>query len=936
MRQYLLLLLARQRGRNALVSGGFLLAACMLILLSATTQATVVRAGTIINQNWRPTYDIVVLPPQADIPAGTAVPADLLEGYNGGISMTQYEQVKRIAGVAVAAPIAFLGYVSIPSPDVQFSPDALSPGYWRLDWTLTAFNGKEQIVERQLSMFYWIGASCDAVNAGNSTSVFDQLAQQHIELEGCGGNSGPSIFPTMDTGIYLLAAIDPDAEDQLVHLNQSVVSGRMLTDQDALQRDPKNPTVEIGPDKSVPGYRVPLLFHQQLPGQIGLTVQAARVAGPEIAPADVLSRGGFTYLAQQPTGQSLYSGSVPLVQNDPSRFAYSVLERDNGAWQVQRYNFSSGSMLFLYTPSGLTYQPATAPDGQSLAAYALVPSSVQNTRALLKGLPIAQVLPQGDDALFPDGEQGPEVAFRNQSPLYIGTSAKDNAVTAVYSPQTIGQFTGDALAAQFSNELNWLPEMTYAAPPVTLKYDAQGNPVTPTNLLPTTNPSGFMLQPPLAFTTLQAARQMKGDNLISVIRVRVSGVVGANNDSWKRIEQVAAQIHQQTGLKALVTLGSSPQPTLVYVPGIKAGQNGSAHDIAPLGWVEERWIAIGAAVVYLNQFALTHVMLLAAILLVCLGYLAVMLNALLASQRRDWAILSALGWRPGFLVRTFLVQALILAGIGGAAGIGLALLISALLGASPPWEIVLWTPLLVLGLGLLSILYPLWQIGRIRPAEVFRQGMTVARNAGRRRARASQRVETEAEIAPHAHRLTTLSSLARRNLLRARVRTFIAIGSIACSTILLIVMTNQVLTLQKTLRGTLLGNDVLLQTTAFQAAGAIAALALTFFSVADLLLLQVRERRQEIGLLRAVGWRPRLIRRMFTDEGLALALLGSIPGIIIALGAQMIRQQLTSVPVAVGLAVGAFVVMALVAVAATFPAVRAANRIQVMEALRSE
>ncbi len=98
----------------------------------------------------------------------------------------------------------------------------------------------------------------------------------------------------------------------------------------------------------------------------------------------------------------------------------------------------------------------------------------------------------------------------------------------------------------------------------------------------------------------------------------------------------------------------------------------------------------------------------------------------------------------------------------------------------------------------------------------------------------------------------------------------------------------------------------------------------------------MRERRQEIGLLRAVGWRPRLIRRMFTDEGIALALLGSIPGVIIALGAQLARQQLANVPVTVALALGAFVVMALVAIAATFPAVRAANRIQVMEALRSE
>ncbi len=150
----------------------------------------------------------------------------------------------------------------------------------------------------------------------------------------------------MDTGTYLLAAIDPEAEDQLVHLNQSVVSGRMLTEQDTLQRDPQNPNVEFASGKSVPNYRVPLLFHQQLPGQIGLTVRADPRGWPGDRPADALARGGFSYLTQQSTGQPLYSGSAPLVQNDPSRFYNAVLERDNGAWQVQRYQGSLAECCF--------------------------------------------------------------------------------------------------------------------------------------------------------------------------------------------------------------------------------------------------------------------------------------------------------------------------------------------------------------------------------------------------------------------------------------------------------------------------------------------------------------------------------------------------------------------------------------------------------------
>src|SRR6266851_3067634 len=85
MWQYIFLLLRRQPGKSVLASSGFLLAACALILLSATTQTTLVRGNQIISQNWRPTYDLVVLPPQVKIPADPRVPSDLLAGYGGGI-----------------------------------------------------------------------------------------------------------------------------------------------------------------------------------------------------------------------------------------------------------------------------------------------------------------------------------------------------------------------------------------------------------------------------------------------------------------------------------------------------------------------------------------------------------------------------------------------------------------------------------------------------------------------------------------------------------------------------------------------------------------------------------------------------------------------------------------------------------------------------------
>jgi hypothetical protein len=91
MWQYVFQTMRRQPSKNALAGSGFLLAACALILLSATTQTTVVQANQIISQSWRSSYDLVVLPPHAQITSKETIPVDLLEGYDGGISMQQYQ-----------------------------------------------------------------------------------------------------------------------------------------------------------------------------------------------------------------------------------------------------------------------------------------------------------------------------------------------------------------------------------------------------------------------------------------------------------------------------------------------------------------------------------------------------------------------------------------------------------------------------------------------------------------------------------------------------------------------------------------------------------------------------------------------------------------------------------------------------------------------------
>jgi cell division protein FtsX len=911
MWSYVLRMLRRQPGKSALASGGFALVACALVILSATTQTAVVQANQIISQSWRPTYDLVVLPANVKLPPGQLVPAEYLEGYGGGISMQQYEAIKSLAGVEVAAPVAYIGYMSLPTPRITFPNRDFAPGFYRWNWTLTAFNGQKQLTEYQESSIYYI-FSC---GVGYSFYPLDEVVKdpeiqtQAYQDSQCPPASRAGLHPilnlfTPDSGGFLLAAIDPAAEDQLVHLNQSVTGGRMLTDQDTIHDDQRfvgyHPCdVDIHDVcKQIPIQAVPMLIHQNLPGQIGLNMQFTQLALGSL-PNDQLSQlSDPTFAAQLPGRQTILSGPVPMVQDDPARFANADLAWTGQTWQTQPTDLHNEIEAFenydlsLYgatRPASLLYQPTTAPDGS--AGYTLVPT----------------------------GTEGPEVTFRPLTPLH---TLKKQHVDALYTYEEVGQFSDQRIASQFANPLNWLPENTYTAPPVMLRYDAAGHPVTPTMLLPTTNHAGYLLQPPLALTTLAAARQLVGDNLISAIRVRVAGVSQANQESWKQIQRVAGLIHLRTGLTVVITLGSSPSPTLVYVPGAKAGQFGKNPAIAPTGWVEERWISIGASVLYLAQLGATRLLLLLAVLAVCLGYLVVAFSALLTAQRREFALLSALGWPPWLHARLFLMQALLFALGGGVIGIGAALLIATIVDAIPIWLVVIWTLPAMLVLALACSLYPLWRIWRIQPGEILRAGAAIAASSLARRWRLPLWV-------------SPISGLVLRNLTRARPRTVITLGSLFLSALLLVLMVSSILALHQTLIGTLLGSFVLLQTAVPQIAGSVFALLLTFLSVADLLLLQVRERQQEIGVLQAVGWRPRLVQGLFAREGVLLALIGAVPGAVVAeviLATQ--RDIHNAVAPLIGL--GAVVVLVLVAGLATIPALRAVSRMPVAEVLRAE
>src|SRR5205085_11310803 len=122
--------------------------------------------------------------------------------------------------------------------------------------------------------------------------------------------------------------------------------------------------------------------------------------------------------------------------------------------------------------------------------------------------------------------------------------------------------------------------------------------------------------------------------------------------------------------------------------------------------------------------------------------------------------------------------------------------------------------------------------------------------------------------------------------------------------------------------------------------GGIAVISLLVggIGVMNIMLVSVTERIREIGLRKALGGRPRVIRRQFLVEASLLGLAGGILGVAVGLiGAALLPHFAdTRVIVSVPAAVGAIVIAMAVGVGfGVYPASRA-SRLAPIDALRSE
>ncbi|MFF5174870.1 FtsX-like permease family protein [Micromonospora sp. NPDC000089] len=878
-------------GRSVALLAGVLVATTgFVVLTGATTTSRLAVTGS-VERNTRAAYDILVRPQGARTPLEAErglVRPNYLSGRYGGITTAQYDQVKTVAGVDVAAPIAMLGHstteVSLRLDLTDAVDRSLDRQVIRIDPTyvaergLSTAKGKPRYVyvtrhplifptpAEEMSqqgtrysdgkVYPWpdlCGPGPREVQPDGGTRLIcypqggliqpGQLSERdnwNIEpvrlrpdgrFEAANGvlarprkNAVTTVgdrlvVPAPVVVPFLLAAIDPDAEDRLVGLGRTIVDGRPL----------RSTNGSTKPD-TAPDNLMPVLTTNRPWFDASLRARFTRLAGarPAGLPAEDLEE-----TLRRATGTPAGSAEANVTDAYRDKLAQGV-SGDRGC--------CFGELQHLIQPGDVAYQ--------GLPGGVLRPTSVPPA-------PAETFVDSADAGGVPRPWLSEDSGAR---PLRRAQLATGGALTPYRQWLAVGVFDPEKLTG-FS-DLGKVPLETYEPPRADGADDRSRAALGGRPLEPSGNPAGYLSTPPLLLTSMAAvpalfegSRSAQGAAPISAIRVRVDGVDGYSDRSAERVRLVAEQINRVTGLDVDITLGSSPAPQTVELPAGLFGR--------PELRLTENWSALGVASTITRAVDRKSAALFGLVLLVCVLFLGNAVSAAVRDRRPELAVLACLGWPARRIGALILGEVAVLGLVAGLLAVGLAFPLGAALGIDVDWRRALLAVPVALLLASVAGLAPALRAARAHPAAALRPPAATARWVRRPR---------------------TLAGLALVNLVRTPGRTLLGAGALAIGVAALTLVTAAGYAFRGAVVGSLLGDTVSLSVRGADTMAAVATVLLGVAAVADVLYLSIRDRASELATLRAVGWSDAALGRLIGYEGVALGLLGAVGGAALGLG----------------------------------------------------
>jgi putative ABC transport system permease protein len=877
----------RRAGRAAALILGVLIATTGFTVLTASTVSSRLTVLGTVRTGSRAPYQILVRPVGArsalEQQRGLVRP-NFLAGDYGGITDAQWTAIQHIAGVSVAAPIAMAGYaltsVDVPvdltgQVDPRLTRQVLRvQAIWNADRGLTAAADPavgyvyitrlpvlwpKLLPGQQFQPAFPGAVSCSygpapyevepngqrvplcmSSQAGTSedTRASDMVVQMLPDgtfMMMAASHPSRRLIYTFDAPTSLLvAAIDPASEAALVGLNRTVVGGSYLTAADGVSE---------------------------------MAVSGTGGAKVSVAPAMV-------------TAQANIDESVSARVERDSSFA-----ADNAPAQLSDAALGRGRQVPLAagpaTSIAEAYQQLIRPgDGRGYSIGKPLP--VLLTELVQIGEPQYGVLPDGTlrpqvqppaaDALA--GSHRPAGWFSTSPWLATDTGFRSMRLLMLHSgPPAPAPLIYVKESAVFrpakisaSDPLTMVPLETYLPVQATGATAATRKLLHDQPLLPSDNVGGYLATAPSVLISLKAWQQIapRDHDPISAIRVRVAGAAGYDAVSRARVQLVAQEIRQRTGLDVDILLGSSPAPqTIALTPG-KYGR--------PELTLNEPWSQLNVATMLVRAVNRKNSLIFGLILIVCALFVGDAVSAAVHDRRGELAVLACLGWPTAWILAVLLAE---VAALGMAAGLVAAVISMPLghaLGITVTLHQILLAVPIAIALALIAGGVPAVRGSRAHPGSALsRPAARSGRTAGPRRGSRQ-----------------SVGALALRNLRRAPGRAVLGAFSLSvgvCALTLLLVLQ---WAFQGAAVGSVLGDAVSVQVSDTDLIAVVTIVALGVLAVIDVLYLNVRDRAAEFAVLHAVGWPAGTLGRLVGYEGLSLGLIGSLAGAAAGLAGALI------------------------------------------------
>lgn len=176
--------LRRHRARALALAAGILVAATSFTLLTSTVTTSQARTTETVRKNARSAYDVLVRPHGSQTAMerrDQLVGANFLSGIFGGIETSQYERIKRMPGIEVAAPVANVGYLMVQGTlkvDLSSFVDGTAEGQLlRIKPQLTAGLGTYRAADQYL----YVSRNPIEESKTLSDSTFPGLQEEHAD-----------------------------------------------------------------------------------------------------------------------------------------------------------------------------------------------------------------------------------------------------------------------------------------------------------------------------------------------------------------------------------------------------------------------------------------------------------------------------------------------------------------------------------------------------------------------------------------------------------------------------------------------------------------------------------------------------------------------------------------------------------------------------------